>query len=253
MSPAKPVRTRIQEPLEKKNGRNKPPRSKAAAKPREFTVARKGSASGGAAPFANAAYRLSVHDPRELPAPGMPEIAFAGRSNAGKSSAINALAGRRRLAFVSKTPGRTQLINFFALGDDKYLVDLPGYGYAGVPGAVRDHWKHLVGTYVAERASLAGVLVMMDIRHPLTELDRTLLDWLRDAGRPTHVLLTKADKLSKQAAATALARVRKDLAAAYPGTTVQLFSSLKREGLEEAASAIDRLAAGKNKAPAKGE
>lgn len=200
-----------------------------------------------------------MHDPRELPAPGAPEVAFAGRSNAGKSSAINALAGKRRLAFVSKTPGRTQLINFFSLGEDKYLVDLPGYGYAGVPHAVREHWKHLVGTYVTERASLAAVIVVMDVRHPLTELDRTLLDWLREAGRQAHVLLTKSDKLSKQAAQRALATVRRDLGEIFPGASVQLFSSLKREGLAEAATVIERLVAAhdnparKNKAPPKGE
>lgn len=194
-----------------------------------------------------------MHDPRELPAPGAPEIAFAGRSNAGKSSAINTLAGRRRLAFVSKTPGRTQLINFFSLAGRAYLVDLPGYGYAGVPPQMREHWKHLVGTYVSERASLAGVVVVMDIRHPLTELDRTLLDWLRDAGRPTHLLLTKADKLSKQAARNALDGVRRDLGRLYPGTTAQLFSSLKREGVDEAAAALANLVAQKNKAPPKGE
>ena len=194
-----------------------------------------------------------MHDPRELPAPGVPEVAFAGRSNAGKSSAINALAGKRRLAFVSKTPGRTQLINFFSLGDDKYLVDLPGYGYAGVPHAVREHWKHLVGTYVTERTSLAAVIVVMDVRHPLTELDRTLLQWLREAGRQAHVLLTKSDKLSKQAAQRALAAVRRDLGEIFPGASVQLFSSLKREGLAEAAGVIERLATRKNKAPPKGE
>jgi GTP-binding protein len=196
---------------------------------------------------------MSVHDPRELPKPGAAEIAFAGRSNAGKSSAINALAGKRRLAFVSKTPGRTQLVNFFSMGGSAFLVDLPGYGYAGVPGAVREHWKHLVGTYVAERESLAVVVVVMDIRHPLTPLDRTLMDWLREAGRTTHVLLTKSDKLSKQAQLRALADVRRKLATDYPGTTVQLFSSLKREGLEEAAVTLMRLAADKNKAPPKGE
>jgi GTP-binding protein len=196
---------------------------------------------------------MSVHDPRELPKPGAAEIAFAGRSNAGKSSAINALAGKRRLAFVSKTPGRTQLVNFFSTGGSAFLVDLPGYGYAGVPGEVREHWKLLVGTYVAERESLAVVVVVMDIRHPLTPLDRTLLDWLHEAGRATHVLLTKSDKLSKQAQQRALAEVRRKLATDYPGTTVQLFSSLKREGLEEAATTLMRLAAGKNKAPPKGE
>jgi GTP-binding protein len=204
-------------------------------------------------PFAKAAFTISVHDPRQLPPPAGPEIAFVGRSNAGKSSAINALAGRRRLAFVSKTPGRTQLINFFSVGDAGFLVDLPGYGYAGVPGEVRAHWDFLVGTYVRERACLAGVVVVMDVRHPLTPLDRRLLDWLRDAGRPAHILLTKADKLSKQAAQRALAQATRDLAQVCPGATVQLFSSLKHEGVGEAASALARLATGKNKAPAKGE
>jgi GTP-binding protein len=204
-------------------------------------------------PLAKAAYSISVHDPRELPRPGVPEIAFAGRSNAGKSSAINTLAGQKRLAFVSKTPGRTQLINFFNLGGTAFLVDLPGYGYAGVPGEVREHWRHLVGTYIAERQSLAAVVVVMDSRHPLTELDRTLLDWLKTAGRRAHVLLTKSDKLSKQAAQSTLARVRRDLAESFPAASVQLFSSLKREGIEEAARVLAHLAIGKNKAPAKGE
>lgn len=194
-----------------------------------------------------------MHDPRKLPPPTSPEIAFAGRSNAGKSSVINTLAGRRRLAFVSKTPGRTQLINFFDLGGRAFLVDLPGYGYAGVPSEVRAHWKELVGTYISERKSLAGVVVVMDIRHALTPLDLTLLEWLREAGRRAHILLTKADKLSKQAAQATLARVRRELATLYPGATAQLFSSLKRDGVEEAASALSALAAGKNKAPAKGE
>jgi GTP-binding protein len=197
---------------------------------------------------------LSAHDPGELPAPGIPEIALAGRSNAGKSSAINSLAGRRRLAFVSKTPGRTQLINFFALGSDAYLVDLPGYGYAGVPDAVRGHWETLVGGYIAHRPSLVAVVVVMDARHPLTPLDRRLLEWLRDSGRPAHLLLTKADKLSRQAATATLARVRAEGAALHPGATAQLFSSLRREGIEEAARALARFArSGKNKAPAKGE
>jgi GTP-binding protein len=203
--------------------------------------------------LAQAAYALSVHDPRELPAPGVPELAFAGRSNAGKSSAINALTGRTRLAFVSKTPGRTQLINFFALGKSAYLVDLPGYGYAGVPDEVRAHWEELVGGYIASRESLAAVVIVMDARHPLTALDRELIDWLKGANRRVHVLLTKADKLSRQAATATLARVRTELAALCPGSTVQLFSSLKREGIDEAARALARLAAQKNKAPAKGE
>ena len=198
-----------------------------------------------------------MHDPALLPPPAAPEIAFVGRSNAGKSSAINTLANRRRLAFVSKTPGRTQLINFFGLGDAAVLVDLPGYGYAGVPGAVRAHWDTLVGTYVGERASLALVVVVMDIRHPLTDLDRRLLDWLRAAGRPTHVLLTKADKLSRDAARKALDKVRIAMGRDYPGTSVQLFSSPKRAGLVEAGAAmgraVDAFRGRKTRAPAKGE
>jgi GTP-binding protein len=250
MSPAKPVKkTRIQEPLEKKKKR--------AAKPRNITVAagaaQSRSAAENEAPFNGATFLLSVHDPHELPPPGLPELAFAGRSNAGKSSAINALAGKRRLAFVSKTPGRTQLINFFSLGRNAFLVDLPGYGYAGVPTAVREHWKHLVGTYVSTRPSLAAVVVVMDVRHPLTALDRTLLDWLKEAGRQAHVLLTKSDKLSRQAQQRTLATIRGALATDYPGTTVQLFSSMKRDGVAEAAGILTRLAAQKTKAPPKGE
>jgi GTP-binding protein len=229
-------------------------------KARDFTVRGSNKATppeqAASFPLARATYTLSVHDPRQLPPPGAAEIAFAGRSNAGKSSAINTLAGRRRLAFVSKTPGRTQLINFFSLGGVAFLVDLPGYGYAGVPGEVREHWKSLVGTYIAERTSLAGVVVVMDSRHPLTDLDLTLLEWLQASGRPAHVLLTKSDKLSKQAAQVTLARVRARLAQLHPGATVQLFSSLKREGVDEAAKVLGRIASlrsAKNKAPAKGE
>jgi GTP-binding protein len=243
MSPAKAVKTRIREPLGRKDKKDS-----------DFSVARGKAASfPGGLDIRAARYVLSVHDPHELPPPGVPEVAFAGRSNAGKSSAINALTGRRRLAFVSKTPGRTQLINFFAVGSGAYLVDLPGYGYAGVPGEVRRHWEGLVGGYIAERPSLAAVVVVMDVRHPLTALDRRLLDWLKSSERRVHVLLTKADKLSRQAATSTLARVRRELDTACPGATAQLFSSLKNEGIEEAAAVLVRLAAAKNKAPAKGE
>ena len=233
------MRTRIREPRERKG--------EGLEKPKDFT----------ALDFAKAAFRLSVHDPRELPPPGAPEVAFVGRSNAGKSSAINTLANRRRLAFVSKTPGRTQLINFFSLGSGAFLVDLPGYGYAGVPGSVRKHWETLVGQYIAGRTSLAMVVVVMDVRRPLTDLDRKLLDWLRAAGRRAHVLLTKSDKLSKEARRAALGRARTALAREWPGTTVQLFSSLKREGMDEAMAslgrAVDDSRAEKTRAPAKGE
>jgi len=177
-----------------------------------------------------------------------------GRSNAGKSSAINALANRRRLAFVSKTPGRTQLINFFTLGPGAYLVDLPGYGYAGVPGAVRAHWETLVGDYIATRPSIALVVIVMDARRPLTDLDLRLIEWLRAADRRAHILLTKADKLSKQAAARTLAAARAGLAKAYPGSTVQLFSSPKLEGIaaaiEALGRAVDLFRSAKNKSPA---
>jgi GTP-binding protein len=202
----------------------------------------------------NARYALSVHDPRRLPRDSVPEVAFIGRSNAGKSSALNTLAGRRRLAFVSKTPGRTQLINFFAVDDEAFLVDLPGYGYAGVPSEVRHHWDTLVGEYVFHRQALAGVVVVMDARHPLAPQDRRLLDWLLPSGCRVHVLLSKCDKLSAQAANRTLALVRKDLAAIYPGASVQLFSSLKRLGMGDAQACIESwVAAHKQKAPAKGE
>ncbi len=202
----------------------------------------------------NARYTLSVHDPRKLPRGSVPEVAFIGRSNAGKSSALNTLAGRRRLAFVSKTPGRTQLINFFAVDEEALLVDLPGYGYAGVPREVRAHWDVLVGEYVFHRETLAGVIVVMDSRHPLTPQDQRLLDWLLPSGRNVHVLLSKSDKLSAQAGHRTLAQVRRDLDRIYPGSTAQLFSSLKRTGTAEAQARIEAwVAAQKQKAPAKGE
>ena len=233
-------------------------KTKGTRKPADFTVATPRVASSGSGKGLNltsAAYALSVHDNAKLPPPGMPEIAFAGRSNAGKSSAINTLTGRKRLAFASKTPGRTQLLNFFALGDTAYLVDLPGYGYAGVPLEVRKHWESLVGQYVAERASLAGVMLMMDARHPLTPLDHELLAWLAPSERPVHVLLTKSDKLSKQVSQRTLQQARVGLARIYANSTVQLFSSTKREGLSEAVAKMTEWVrdAAKNKTPPKGE
>lgn len=204
--------------------------------------------------FENARYVLSVHDPRKLPAATLPEVAFIGRSNAGKSSALNTLAGRRRLAFVSKTPGRTQLINFFAVDEDAFLVDLPGYGYAGVPMDVRRHWDTLVGEYIFHRSALAGVVIVMDCRHPLSPQDLRLLDWLLPSERKVHVLLSKCDKLSAQAGQRTLAQVRRDLAGVYPGASVQLFSSLKRVGVAQAHACIEAWVAGnQQKAPAKGD
>jgi len=188
--------------------------------------------------FQNAEFYISAHQLRDLPPATGIEIAFAGRSNAGKSSAINTLANHTRLAYVSKQPGRTQLINFFALGNDRYLVDLPGYGYAKVPEAMRKHWQLVLAAYLSQRPSLHGLVLVMDARHPLTPLDRQMLDWFGPTGKPIHVLLTKSDKLSRSEAMKTLAAVRKELQQTWGHGTVQLFSSLKKQGVEEAEQII---------------
>src|SRR3546814_7499524 len=138
----------------------------------------------------NDAFHISAQLLIDLPPPTCREVAFAGRSNAGKSSALNTLANHNRLAFVSKQPGRTQLINFFTLGDDRHLVDLPGYGYAKVPEAMRKHWQSTLSTYLSQRSSLQGLVLVMDCRHPLTPLARLMLDWFSPTGRPIHLMLT---------------------------------------------------------------
>jgi GTP-binding protein len=184
---------------------------------------------------------LSVGELSQLPPDRGAEVAVAGRSNAGKSSAINAICNRRKLAFVSRTPGRTQLINFFDLGDGKYLVDLPGYGYAKVPAAVQARWEALLGTYLRTRRALRGLVLVMDARHPLTVLDRRMLDWFAVTGRPVHVLMTKADKLSRQAAQRQRIETGELLARLYPGVSVQLFSSTTSAGLDEARQALEGL------------
>lgn len=183
--------------------------------------------------FRGAAFHLSVAKPSGLPAPAGPEIAFAGRSNAGKSSAINTLVGHTRLAFVSKTPGRTQLINYFTLVRGGFLVDLPGYGYAQVPIEVRKAWAGLIERYLKERESLAGLVLIMDARHPLTPLDWNMIEWFSVSGKPMHVLLTKADKLTRSAQAATLADVRRQLSGMGEQVSVQLFSSLKKTGVDE--------------------
>jgi GTP-binding protein len=188
--------------------------------------------------FQNATYLASAHHLQDLPPPGEPEVAFAGRSNAGKSSAINALANRTRLAFVSKTPGRTQQINFFQLAGGGLLVDLPGYGYARVPDALRSHWENILSEFLQTRRSLCGLVLVMDARHPLTERDELMLGWFRPTGRPVHVLLTKADKLNRREQALTLEKVRARLATLGGLTTAQLFSSPDRSGLEEAEAVI---------------
>lgn len=184
--------------------------------------------------FRQARFETSVAALETLPPEGRGEIAFAGRSNAGKSSALNTLVDHKRLAFVSKTPGRTQLINYFTLGNGLHLVDLPGYGYAKVPDAVRAPWGKLLGDYLLVRQSLAGLAVIMDARHPMTEHDRRLLAWFGQTGKPVHVLLTKADKLTRSDGARTLAGVQQELAKLAPQYSAQLFSSLKKIGIEAA-------------------
>lgn len=176
--------------------------------------------------FSQAAFIASAGRREEFPAEGPPEIAFLGRSNVGKSSAINALVGRRRLAFASKTPGRTQTVNFYDLGGKARLVDLPGYGYARVPQSERSKWEGLVSSYLLGRESLAGVVVVMDARHPVTPQDARLLEWLAPLAVQRLALLTKSDKLSRAEQAKALAHTRGVIA------DVCLFSSTRREGLE---------------------
>lgn len=186
-----------------------------------------------------AAFHKSAEKLNQLPQDSTAEVAFAGRSNAGKSSALNCLTGRRKLAHVSKTPGRTRLINFFAIDRATYLVDLPGYGYARVPGETKRQWETLLTGYLNQRQQIRGLVVVMDVRHPMTPLDQQLLDWFAATGKPVHVLLTKADKLSRSQANSQLRKVENELHEAYPGCTVQLFSSSAKQGLQEAQSIID--------------
>lgn len=180
--------------------------------------------------FTQCQFLTSANLVKQFPHDTGAEVAFAGRSNAGKSSALNALTGRTGLARVSKTPGRTQLVNFFRLTDEARLVDLPGYGYAEVPQDMRRHWGDVIHSYLRDRQALRGIVILMDIRHPLGKLDQQLLDAAAAMRRPCHVLLTKADKLGRGAAANSLQTVRKNLP---EGTTVQLFSAPKKQGLEE--------------------
>lgn len=188
--------------------------------------------------FANAVFAISAEKLSDLPSPAGAEIVFAGRSNAGKSSAINTLAGKTRLAFVSKTPGRTQLINFFRLRNGAFLVDLPGYGYADVPEKVRRHWQSVLAAYLTRRTSICGLVMIMDARRPLTDLDRQMLEWFGPTGKPIHILLTKADKLTRREAAKTLQAARDELAPWSDQVSVQLFSSLKKTGVEEAEAII---------------
>lgn len=203
-----------------------------------------------------ARFFTTVNHLRDLPNTQVPEIAFAGRSNAGKSSAINLLCNQKKLAFASKTPGRTQHINYFSIGGAHVaqhrkdptrvdeiralLVDLPGYGYAEVPGEAKLHWNELLGTYIQSREQLSALVLIMDSRRPFTDLDVQMLEWFAPTGRPVHCLLTKADKLNRNESTNAL-RLARTVLKSYVDAqgqpfpfTAQLFSALKRTGLEEA-------------------
>jgi GTP-binding protein len=188
--------------------------------------------------FQKAVFHTTVANLRDLPADSEREIAFAGRSNAGKSSAINTLANHARLAFVSKTPGRTQHLNFFTLATGKYFVDLPGYGFAKAPEEIRAQWEGLLAPYLRFRLPLVGLVLIMDSRHPLTELDLQMLAWFALTDKPIHILLSKADKLTRQEQALALRDVRAALLKISERCTVQLFSSLKKTGVAEAEAVL---------------
>lgn len=185
-------------------------------------------------PFRQAQFLISANKINQLPPDNGAEVAFAGRSNAGKSSALNVITDNKGLAKTSKTPGRTQLINFFTLDQTHHLVDLPGYGYAKVPASVKQHWQQVLSAYLQQRQSLRGLVLLMDIRHPLKDFDRQMLDWCRNKPMPVHILLTKSDKLKRGAASSALLKVRNELKGNYPQATVQLFSAVDKQGLEEA-------------------
>lgn len=196
------------------------------------------------------AERLNYHTARFLtsaptlatcPADDGAEVAFAGRSNAGKSSAINTLTQQNALARTSKTPGRTQLINFFTVAGaaERRLVDLPGYGFAKVPEAVKLEWQRHLADYLQHRRSLRGTVLVMDVRHPLTEFDQMMLGWADEAGMPVHLLLTKADKLKRGAAMGALQKVRHAMREWEDLVSVQLFSSHDRQGVDELAQRLD--------------
>lgn len=189
--------------------------------------------------FLQARFLTSAAKPQDFPPEAGPELAFAGRSNVGKSSAINALASRKRLAFFSKTPGRTQTINFYDLGERARLADLPGYGYATAPQSLRASWDALIGGYLTGRRSLGAVVVLMDARHPLTANDRHFLEWLRPVQASRLVLLSKSDKLSRAERATTLASTRTALDNAAMTSEVMLFSSKSAEGVEQARTLLE--------------
>ena len=189
--------------------------------------------------YRSAHYTVSATQLSQLPPDSGFEVAFAGRSNAGKSSAINTITGIKALARISKTPGRTQMINFFHLDDERAMVDLPGYGYAKVPEKMKLKWQATLSKYLETRQSLRGLMLMIDIRHPLKNFDLQMLDWAKQAELPIHILLTKSDKLGRGAGGNALQQVRKELKDAGLEASVQLFSSLNHQGRDEAIQVLD--------------
>ena len=201
--------------------------------------------------YRHASFMLGAAKLSQLPPDSGYEVAFAGRSNAGKSSAINVITGVHSLARISKTPGRTRQLNFFSLDQQRRLVDLPGYGYARVSQDVKVAWQQLVERYLETRGSLRGLIVLMDVRHPLTGIDSHLIHWCYLAGMPVHVVLTKADKISRGAATATLHQLRQRLRAEFDRVppkgnrqqtgdpTVQLFSALKKTGIEEIHARLD--------------
>jgi len=187
---------------------------------------------------------MSAPEPEQLPPDTGAEVAFAGRSNAGKSSALNALTNQRQLARISKTPGRTQQINVFPVTEDQRLIDLPGYGYARAPATLRAHWRSALPRYLETRRSLRGLMLIMDLRHPLTEQDRQMLAWCAAASLPVHALLSKADKLRRGPAGNALQKVRSTLTRDFPNASAQLFSATAPLGVAEARQRLDEWLGG---------
>ncbi len=190
--------------------------------------------------YRQASFLISANHLNQLPPDTGAEVAFAGRSNAGKSSALNAISDNRSLARTSKSPGRTRMINYFEIDAEHRLADLPGYGFASVPEAVKRHWQALLDGYFAERKSLRGVILMIDIRHPLKPFDEMMLSWCQQSGVEAHLLLTKADKLKRGAVRSSVLKVRRAIEALGLSATLQPFSATRREGLDEARGMLDR-------------
>lgn len=191
--------------------------------------------------YKKAKFFITVNDLKSLPKESLKEIAFAGRSNVGKSSLINTLANQTRLAFTSKTPGRTQHINYFSLEKAGiFLVDLPGYGYAKVPEKIRNHWEVLLSNYLQKHPPLIGLVLIMDSRHPLKELDYTMLNFFGATKKPIHIVLSKSDKLNNQEKTEVLNFVKSQLEKkGFTNFSIQLFSSLKRKGVDELEMILD--------------